>query len=137
VTLQPILAASLAVQVHVATLALALLVGTWQFALTRNGSSAHRMLGRAFLILMATTAVVAAFIRVRPPHSPYLGLSWFHLFVPLVLGLCGMALYGAMKHRVSIHRFAAINLYFGSLLFTGAVQVFLDRGITHQVFFSR
>ena len=136
-TLQPILAASWAVQAHVATLVLALLVGTWQFAVTRNGSAAHRTLGRMFLMLMVTTAVVAAFIRVRPPHSPYLGLSWFHLFVPLVLGLCGMAFYGATTHRVSVHRFAAINLYFGSLLFTGAVQVFLARGITHQIFFSR
>jgi uncharacterized membrane protein len=136
-TLQPILAASWAVQVHVATLVLALLVGTWQLALTRNGSSAHRTLGRLFLMLMATTAIVAAFIRARPAHSPYLGLSGFHLFVPLVLGLCGMALYGAMKHRVSLHRFAVINLYFGSLLFTGVVQVFLDRGITHHIFFSR
>jgi uncharacterized membrane protein len=136
-TLQPVLAASWEVQVHVATLILALLVGTWQIALTRSGSSVHRTLGRLFLLFMVATAVAAAFIRVRPPHSSYLGLSWFHLFVPLVLGLCSLAAYGAMTHRLSVHRFAAINLYFGSLILTGFVQVFLARGITHQVFFSR
>jgi uncharacterized membrane protein len=137
VTLQPLMNASWAVQVHVATLIAALLVGTWLCALTRRGSPVHRTLGRIFLLLMVLTAAMAALIRVRPPHSSYLGLSWFHLFVPLVLGLCGLAIYGATTHRVRVHRFAAINLYFGSLVFTAIVQVFLARGITHQVFFSR
>lgn len=41
-TLQPLLSASWAVQVHVLTLVLALLVGTWQFALSRKGAAGHR-----------------------------------------------------------------------------------------------
>ena len=135
-TVQPLLDASWQVQAHVVTLVGALVVGTWLFALTRRGSALHRALGRTFLVLMTTTAIAAAFIRVRPPHSSYWGLSWFHLFIPLVLGLCGMAFYGASTHRVSVHRFAAIALYFGSLVFTGAVQVFLARGMTHRIFFS-
>lgn len=136
-TLQPLMSASWAVQVHVATLVAAWLVGTWLFALTRRGSPVHRTLGRVFLLLMALTALMAALIRVRPPHSSYLGLSWFHLYVPLVLGLCALTVYGATTHRLRVHRFAAINLYFGSLTLTGIVQVFLARGITHQIFFSR
>jgi uncharacterized membrane protein len=135
-TLQPLLSASWAIQLHVLTLVLALVVGTWLLMLSRKGSLAHRKLGQLFIALMVATAVTAACIRVRPPHSPYLGLTWFYLFVPLVLGLCGLALYGAVTHRVSIHRFATIALYFGSLIFTGVVQIFLAHGITHRIFFS-
>ncbi len=40
-TLQPLLAASWAVQVHVATLVLAVLMGTWQFFLSRKGDAGH------------------------------------------------------------------------------------------------
>jgi uncharacterized membrane protein len=85
---------------------------------------------------MTATALVTLFIHVRSPNSPFFRLSWLHLFVPLVLVLCGAALYGAATRRRRLHRFAVIALYRGSLLFTGIVQVFLATGITHQMFFS-
>jgi uncharacterized membrane protein len=136
-TLQPLLSASWAIQVHVLTLVLALLVGTWQFALSRKGAAGHRALGFAFLALMIATAIVTLFIHVRAPHSPFFGMSWLHLFVPLVFVLCGLALYGAATHRLRLHRFAVIALYRGSLIFTAIVQIFLATGITHRIFFSQ
>ena len=36
-----------------------------------------------------------------------------------------------------LRRFAVISLYFGSLVFTGYVQIFLVNGITHQIFFGK
>lgn len=132
--LEPLLTASWPIQLHMLTLGLALLAGTWQFFVSRKGSAAHRVLGIAFLALMVITAVDTLLIHVAAPHA-FLGLSVLHLYVPLVLGLAAMAYYCAATHRRRLHKFAVIALYFGSLLFTGVVQAFWVPGITHQIFF--
>jgi uncharacterized membrane protein len=133
---QPLLSASWAIHVHVATLVLAFVVGTWQFLLSRKGAPAHRASGKAFLVLMLVMAASSLFIHVAAPHN-LLGLSVLHLYVPLVLGLVAMAWYGAATHRRRMHLFAVIALYFGSLIFTGIVQIFLADGITHRMFFPQ
>ncbi len=69
------------------------------------------------------------------PTAPLLGLSLMHLYVPLILAFCAVAVFGARTHRLALHRFAVISLYFGSLVFTGLVQIFLVPGITHRIFF--
>ena len=136
VTLQPLLSASWAIQFHVYTLVLALAAGTGQFFVTRKGSPIHRTLGRWFLGLMLVSALATLLIHVRYPQNPFFGLSMLHLYVPLVAGLCALAWFGAVSHRMRLHKFAVIGLYFGSLLFTGYVQIFLADGITHQIFFG-
>ena len=135
-SLQPLLDASWAIQLHVYTLVLAFVVGTGQFFVTRKGSPIHRMLGRCFLVLMLVSALVTLHIHVRNPMNPFFGLSVLHLYVPLVVGLCALAWFGAITHRVGLHRFAVIALYFGSLVFTGYVQIFMADGITHEIFFG-
>lgn len=135
-SLQPLLSASWAIQLHVYTLVLALLAGTGQFFVTRKGSPIHRALGRWFLALMLVSALLTLLIHVRYPQNPFFGLSLLHLYVPLVVGLCALAWFGAVRHRVRLHRLAVIGLYFGSLVFTGYVQIFLADGITHQIFFG-
>ena len=134
--LQPLLSASWEIQLHVYTLVLALVAGTGQFFVTRKGSPIHRRLGRWFLGLMLVSALVTLLIHVRDPQNPFFGLSLLHLYVPPVVGLCALAWFGAVKHRIRLHRFAVVGLYFGSLLFTGYVQIFLADGITHQIFFG-
>lgn len=135
-TLQPLLSASWAIQLHVYTLVLALVAGTGQFVVTRKGSPIHRKLGRCFLGLMLVSALVTLLIHVRDPRNPFFGLSLLHLYVSLVVGLCALAWFGAVRHRLRLHRFAVIALYFGSLVFTGYVQIFLADGITHEIFFG-
>jgi uncharacterized membrane protein len=133
---QPLLQSSWAIQVHVAALVLAWLAGTWLFFFSHKGSPGHVALGRVFIASMLVMALVALFIHVRSPNGPYFGLSPLHLYVPLVLVFSALALVGARAHRPALHRFAVISLYFGSLIFTGLVQVFLTSGITHQIFFQ-
>jgi uncharacterized membrane protein len=134
-TLQPLLQSSWAIRVHVVALVLAWLVGTWQFLLSRKGSRGHAALGRVFIALMLSMALVTLFIHVRSPDSSFFGLSLLHLYVPLIVVLSALALVGARAHRLVLHRFAVISLYFGSLVFTGLVQIFLVPGITHRIFF--
>src|ERR1700735_1885986 len=136
-TLLPLLQSTWAVQIHVVALMLAWLVGTWQFFVSRKGGVVHQTLGRVFVALMLTVALVSLFIHVRAPHSAFFGFSRLHLYLPVILTLCALAplppaIYGARPHRIRLHRFAVIALYFGSLLFTGLVQIFLATGgITH------
>jgi uncharacterized membrane protein len=134
-TLQPLLQSSWAIQVHVVALVLAWLAGTWQFFVSRKSSRAHAALGRVFIALMLIMALDTLFIHIRSPNSPFLGLSLMHLYVPLILSFCVIAIFGARTRRLAVHRFAVICMYFGSLVFTGLVQIFLVPGITHRVFF--
>ena len=135
-SLQPLLRSNWAIQVHLITLGLAVLVGTWQFWVSRKGSRAHAVLGRVFLALMLAMAAVTVFIHERSPDGPLFGLSVLHWYVPLIFVLSALALLGARAHRPLLHRFAVICLYFGSLIFTGLVQIFLVPGITHRIFFA-
>ena len=118
--LQPLLSAPWAIQFHVYTLVLALTAGTGQFFVTRKGSSVHRTLGRWFLGLMLASALATLLIHIRYPQNPFFGLSLLHLYVPMVVGLCALARFGAVSHRVRLHKFAVIGLYFGSL--RGAIR---------------
>jgi uncharacterized membrane protein len=134
-TLDPLLAASLAVRWHVATLALAWLVGIWLFFFSRKGAKWHRALGALFIGLMIATAIITLFIHLRTPNSSFFGLSSMHWYVPLVLALSCVALHGAIQRKRTLHRFGVIGLFFGSLTLTGLVQIFFGDGISHRMFF--
>jgi uncharacterized membrane protein len=71
-SLQPLLHASWAIQLHVYTLVLAFVVGTGQFFVTRKGSPIYRILGRCFLSLMLVSALVTLLIHVRNPRAGFL-----------------------------------------------------------------
>jgi hypothetical protein len=71
-TLEPLLQASLSIQVHAAAALLALGLGIGQFALKR-GSVPHRLVGWGWVALMAATAGSSLFIhelRLVGPWSP-------------------------------------------------------------------
>ena len=98
--LTPLLNAPLAIQIHVATVLLAFVIGGWLIFLSRKGSPGHRALGALYLALMTATAIAAAFIQaaVGPKIGPF---GPIHLFVLLTLwgvfnavrGKCITALY--------------------------------------------
>jgi len=73
-TLEPLLHAPLAVQIHVATVIPAFVIGTWQSFLSRKGAPAHRAWGYLYLVLITITAIAALFIHAVMPKSPFSGL---------------------------------------------------------------
>ena len=134
-TLEPLLHAPLAVQVHVATVVPAFLIGTFQIFASRKGSPLHRALGYVYLVLMSVTAITTLFVHQLMPHSPFWGLSPVHLLVPLTLfGVVG-ALRGAWTHNVALHKRAMIALYVGGMLIAGGLT-FLPGRIMHAVVFG-
>jgi uncharacterized membrane protein len=134
-SLEPLLRAPLAVQIHVATVVPAFFMGTYLIFISRKGARHHRVLGYVYLTLMTITAVGALFVRAIMPNSPFFGLSPIHLFVPLTLfGVVG-ALHGAWSHNIRQHKRAMVGVYIGGLLIAGTLA-FLPGRIMHTVVFG-
>jgi uncharacterized membrane protein len=133
-TLEPLLHAPLAVQLHVATIVPAWIIGTWVMFFSKRGSKLHRALGIAFFALLTTTAFIALFIHRAMPKSPVFGMSWVHLTVIWTLILVWLALEGIWSKKPVQHRLAVIGLYGGSLTITAIVNAFTPHHLIHQLF---
>jgi uncharacterized membrane protein len=131
-SLEPLLRAPLAVQIHVATVLPAFLIGTFQIFISRKGSPIHKALGYVYLILMSVTAITTLFVHQLMPNSPFWGLSPIHLLVPLTLYGVIAALYSAWTHNIAMHKQAMIGLYIGGMLIAGGFAFFPGR-IMHAV----
>ena len=134
-TLEPLLAAPLAIQIHVAAVTPATVIGTWQIFFSRKGAILHRVMGFIYLALMTVAAISALFIHALMPKSPFFGMSPVHLLIPLTLfGVYG-ALSVAWTHNVQRHRIAMIAVYVGGILIAGGLTLLPGR-IMHAVFFG-
>src|SRR6185503_149796 len=101
--LDPLWSASPPIQIHVATVVPAFLIGTYLIFVSTKGAPHHRALGYIYLTLMTITAIAAIFIHEVNPAG-FMGWSLIHLFVPLTLfGVVG-AITGARTHNIARHR---------------------------------
>ena len=134
-TLEPLLHAPLAVHIHVATVAPAFIIGTWQIFFSRKGAPLHRMLGFVYLALITVTAIDTLFIHALMPNGPFGSFSPIHLLVLLTLfGVLG-ALRGAWTHNIPQHRYSMIAVYIGGMLIAGSLTLLPGR-IMHAVVFG-
>jgi uncharacterized membrane protein len=135
VTLEPLLHAPLAVQIHVATVVPAAIIGTWLIFFSSKGAPLHRALGYTYLALMSVTAITTLWVHQLMPHGPFFGLSPIHLLIPLTLWGVYNAIMGARTHNVVQHRRAMMGVYFGAILIAGALTLLPGR-IMHAVVFG-
>jgi uncharacterized membrane protein len=134
-TLAPLLAAPLAVKIHVAAVLPAFLLGTWQIFLSAKGARPHRAVGYLYLGLMTVTAITSLFIHMVMPGGPFWGFSPVHLFIPLTLyGVVG-GLYYAHRGDIVRHKRVMIRTYVGALLIAGGFTLVPGR-IMHAVLFG-
>ena len=134
-TLEPLVHAPFPVQLHVATVIPAFLLGTWQIFISKKGAPFHRAIGYIYLVLMTITAVTSLFVHQIMPKSPFYGLSPIHLLVPLVLLGVVAALIGAWTHNIRMHRSAMLGVYIGGILIAGSLTL-LPHRIMHAVVFG-
>ena len=135
-TFEPILQASIFVQLHVVTVLPAFLIGTWLIFFSRKGSRHHKLLGKVFLSLMVATSVLSFFVHERRPDSPLFGLSPIHLLAAFVLFASWRAYSSAKSGDIATHRVWMLGVYTGSLVINGAMNIFVVDGITRDVFFG-
>lgn len=138
VHLDPLLSASPAVQLHVATVVPAFLLGTWLLFASHKGSPRHRLIGKVYLALMGVTAVAALFIRSFMDASVAVGplrLGWIHLFVALTAHGIHGAFATIRAGDVRGHRGAMRGLYFGGLIVAGLLA-FMPGRVMYRMFFG-
>lgn len=132
---QPLLDATPVIQLHVATVVPAVLLGTWLIFVSRKGGPAHRFLGAIYLGLMTVTSLVAIFIRDMRPGAPAFGFSLIHLLIIVTLIGIFFALRGTRTGNLRMHRNAMVSVYVGGILIAGALT-FLPGRIMHRMFFG-
>jgi uncharacterized membrane protein len=130
-TLEPLLNASPAIQIHTAAALSAFAIGLVQFA-SPKGTLPHRTIGWAWVGLMATVCVTAFFIhelRVWGEWSP------IHLLAVFTLVMLPVAVWHAHRHQVASHRRAMTSLFLGALVIAGIFTLWPGR-IMHRVLFG-
>ncbi len=127
-TLAPLLAASPAIQIHVAAALTALIVTIPQLLVPR-GRSLHRGLGYAWAAAMVLTTLSSFFIHTKRIAGPF---SWIHLLSLLALALVPLAIVHARRGRVTTHRWTMLSMVVFALVVTGLFTLLPGR-IMHAV----
>jgi uncharacterized membrane protein len=127
-TLQPLLDAAPAIQVHAFAAMAAFALGFVQLAAPK-GTLPHRTVGYVWVVLMLVICITSFWIqdlRVWGPWSP------IHLLSIFTLVTLPFAILHARRHRVSQHRNAMIAMFAGALLIAG-LFTFVPGRIMHAV----
>ena len=122
-TLAPLLAAPIAIQVHAVSAIGAFTLGAVQLAAPK-GTIPHRAVGWVWVGLMLTVAASSFFvhtIRLWGPWSP------IHLLSIFTLVMLPLAVWRAHQHNVGGHRRAMIGLFVGALVIAGAFTLLPGR----------
>ena len=130
-TLEPLLHATIAIQIHVAAVIPAALLGAY-LLLRPKGTPRHRLLGKIWLGLMVITALSSFFIH---QITMFYGFSPIHLLSIFVLSGCWGAIVNARNHNIDAHKRIVRGLYFGGIVGAG-IFAFLPGRIMNAVAFG-
>jgi uncharacterized membrane protein len=130
-SLEPLLNAPLAIQLHAYAAMAAFVLGAVQLARVK-GTGQHRVLGFLWVGLMLVVAISSFWIhdiRLWGPWSP------IHLLSIFSLTMLPLGLYFAHIHRVRGHKITMLSLYAGALIIAG-IFTFVPGRIMHKVVFG-
>ena len=130
-SLQPLLNAAPAIQVHAFAAMAAFALGIVQLSAPK-GTLPHRTLGYIWVALMVVVAGTSFWIHDIRMWGPW---SAIHLLSIFTLCTLPIAVVHARRHRVIAHRNAMISMFAGALLIAGAFT-FLPGRIMHAVAFG-
>jgi len=127
--LQPIWAASTAVQIHLAFALVSFALGIFMFA-RRKGTLSHKAYGRIWMVLILVTAISSFWI------TGLAGIGHFSV-IHILSVITILAAFGAVlairRGHVRTHRNAVIALFIGSMIGAGA-GAFVPGRLLSQVF---
>ncbi len=130
-TFEPLLDAPTAIQIHVAAVVPAALLGAY-LLVRPKGTPQHRLLGKIWLTLMAVTALSSFFIH---QVNVFYGFSPIHVLSIFVLFGCWRAIANARKRNIEAHKRIVRGLYLGGIVGAGAFT-FLPGRIMNEVVFK-
>lgn len=129
-TLQPLLQASAAIQIHALAALLAFALGVVQLA-GAKGTARHRVIGWGWVAAMAVTAASGFFIQEILPGS----FSPIHLLSVLVLVCLPVAILAARRGNVRVHGRTMLGMVIGGLIVAGLFTLLPGR-IMHALVFG-
>jgi uncharacterized membrane protein len=130
-TLDPLLQAPAAIQLHTAAAVAAFGLGIVQLTAAK-GTTRHRLLGWSWAVLMALVAASSFFIHTICTLG---GFSLIHLLSIITLVALPIGLWRAHRHDVRAHKRTMQLLFLGALLIAGAFTLMPGR-IMHDVMFG-
>jgi uncharacterized membrane protein len=127
-TLEPLLKAAPAIQIHAAAAVAALGLGLVQFAAPK-GTLPHRTVGWAWVTLMTVVCISAFFINELRTWG-----TWgpIHALAVFTLVMLPLAVLHARRHQVESHKKAMTKLFLGALVIAG-IFTFWPGRIMYQV----
>jgi uncharacterized membrane protein len=111
---------------HLATVLPAFVIGTYMM-FARKGDRFHRALGKGYMVLMLSTAVITLFMPAFAGPRFFGHFGFIHLFSVLALVSVPRAYVAAKQHNVKAHRNNMIGLYVGGLLIAGGFTLMPGR----------
>jgi uncharacterized membrane protein len=130
-SLQPLLDAAPAIQVHAFAAMAAFALGLVQLAAPK-GTLPHRTVGYLWVALMVVVAGTSFWIHDLRMWGPW---SAIHLLSIFTLATLPFAVLHARRHRVIQHRNAMLTMFAGALVIAG-LFTFLPGRIMHAVAFG-
>jgi uncharacterized membrane protein len=128
---QPLLDAPTAVQIHVAAVLPAAVLGAY-ILLNRKGTPWHRALGKVWMVLMAVTSLSSFFIH---QINLFYGFSPIHLLSIFTLAGIWRAITTARARNIKAHKATVIGMYLGGIGVAGLFTLVPGR-IMHAVVFT-
>jgi uncharacterized membrane protein len=131
VTLEPLRAASLLMQIHAFAALGAFALGLFQLAAPKR-TVRHRITGWLWVSLMATVVVTSFGIHEMRMWGPW---SWIHLLSVFTGIMLPVGVVHARRHRIRQHRATMIWIFAGALIVAGIFTLRPGR-IMHDVVFG-
>lgn len=104
---------------HLATIIPAAFIGAY-LLLRQKGTPGHRLLGKIYMLLMMTTAVITLFITAEVGPTLLNHFGFIHLFSLLVIYSVPAAYFAVRGHNIQKHKFNMLGVYLGAVLIAGA-----------------
>ena len=130
-SLEPLLSASPAIQLHAFAAMSAFMLGLVQLAAPK-GTLPHRTLGGIWVAIMFVVAISSFFIHELKVWGPW---SPIHLLSIFTLVMLPLGVWRAHHHQVQSHRWTMISIFVGALVIAG-LFTFVPGRIMHAVLFG-
>jgi uncharacterized membrane protein len=119
---------------HLTTVVPAFFLGTFLMA-NRKGTGRHRVLGRAYMLLLTVTAVITLFMEAKAGPKLMGHFGFIHALSLLTLWAVPAAYFAARRHDRLRHRRLMIGTYVGAILIAGLLA-FSPGRFLHDLFFA-
>jgi uncharacterized membrane protein len=119
---------------HLATVLPAFILGTF-LIFNRKGTDTHKLIGKIFLCLMLSTAVITLFMKAEIGPKIFDHFGFIHLFSFNVIYGVPVAYFAARNGNIKVHKANMIGMYVFGLLVAGSFALMPGR-LLHKWLFE-